>query len=536
MTFDFRNPDYAQEFKRRAENLKRIRENPEQVGVLKAYYRENIADFICDWGMTSDPRNAERGLPVVIPFVLFPRQREWIEWLLARWIGQESGLTEKSRDMGISWLSIAAACSICLFYDDLNIGFGSRKEEYVDKIGDPKSLFYKARQFMSLLPPEFSGGWNDKTDSSHMLIKFPNTSSTLTGEAGDNIGRGNRASIYFKDESAFYERPQLIDAALSQTSNCKIDISTPNGSGTPFYQKRFSGKISVFTFHWKQDPRKDQAWYDKQCDELDPVTVAQEIDIDYNASVSGITIPGKYVQAAVNLHESMGLQPSGAIRCGLDVADEEGNDFNVLATLKGTVVTGLESWGGVDTTETGNKAMALAREERAQYVNFDSIGVGAGVRGATKMSSILFNPVAVSESPTLGNVLNSPKKLNRDHYMNLRAQLWWEMRIRCERAFEHVTGKKLWALDDMVSIPNHPQLIAELSQPLHEYTDGGKIQIESKKKMKKRGVNSPNYADAVLLGFVKPAARVKSQKAEQAAAATAPSARRRANKSSRGWT
>lgn len=536
MTFDFRNPDYGPVFKRRAENLTRIRENPESVATLKHYYRDNIADFICDWGMTSDPRNAEIGLPVVIPLLLFPRQREWVQWVLDRWRGQQSGLTEKSRDMGISWLSIATACSICLFHDDLNIGFGSRKEDYVDKIGDPKSLFYKARQFMQLLPPEFNGGWNDRKHSSHMLIKFPGTDSALTGEAGDNIGRGNRTSIYFKDESAFYERPQLIDAALSQTSNCKIDISTPNGSGTPFFQKRFGGKINVFTFHWKQDPRKDQAWYDKQVDELDAVTVAQEIDIDYNASVEGICIPGKYVQAAVNLHQALGLSASGAKRCGLDVADEEGGDENVICCVHGTVVQELEPWNGVDTHETAMKAQAFARDCGATHVNYDAIGVGAGVRGSSKTSTIPFFPVVVSESPTMGEVINSPKVFNRDYYLNLRAQLHWELRIRCERAYQHANGVKQWALDDMVSIPNHPQLISEMSQPLVEYTDGGKIQIESKKKMKRRGISSPNYLEAVLMAFAPVMTkRIQAQKKQTASSGTGIQAQRRSSKA-RGWT
>ena len=37
---------------------------------------------------------------------------------------------------------------------------------------------------------------------------------------------------------------------LSQTSNCKIDVATPNGNGNPFYNQRHSGKVTVFTFHW----------------------------------------------------------------------------------------------------------------------------------------------------------------------------------------------------------------------------------------------------------------------------------------------
>lgn len=50
------------------ERLQRIRQNPEILPVLKQFYRTNPAQFIIDWGMTTDPRNIDYGLPVTIPF------------------------------------------------------------------------------------------------------------------------------------------------------------------------------------------------------------------------------------------------------------------------------------------------------------------------------------------------------------------------------------------------------------------------------------------------------------------------------------
>lgn len=90
-----------------------------------------------------------------------------------------------------------------------------------------------------------------------MRILFPETESAMTGEAGDGIGRGDRTSFYIVDESAFLERPYLADASLSATTNCRQDISTPNGMANSFAERRHSGKIDVFTFHWRDDPRKD---------------------------------------------------------------------------------------------------------------------------------------------------------------------------------------------------------------------------------------------------------------------------------------
>ncbi len=506
--FDFKEPDYTRVFKERLDRLKKIRSNPECIPDLKLFYRENIGQFTNDWACTYDPRNVERKLPAVIPFILFEAQHDWMLWLRERWNNGEDGLTEKSRDMGVTWLSVAAATEFFLFQPAVSIGFGSRKEQLVDRIGDADSIFEKIRVYLRLIPKEFlpcgvpdgEGErrlYSEKLDANYMKIRNIENGSIITGEAGDNIGRGGRKSIYFKDESAFYDRPEKIDAALSQTSNCKVDISTPNGVGNPFHQKRVSGALDIFTFHWTKDPRKDEKWYQKQVAVLDPITVAQEIDIDYTASKAGVVIPGKWVQAAINLHENMGLSPSGVTRLGLDVADEEGRDDNVSVTVTGTVVGEIESWKDCDTSQTARRAGALAQSNMAEFVNYDSIGVGAGIRGPSKSIPIPFFGVATSSKKLRGNVIDNSEKLNKDHYENLRAQLWWEMRIRCQRAWLNQNGKKQFSLDEMVSLPNHPQLIAELSMLTYEYTDAGKIKIQSKKELTK----SPNFADAVLLAF-----------------------------------
>lgn len=227
--FDFRKPDYTAVFEWRMERLERIRKAPEMLPALREFYRTNPAQFIIDWGMTTDPRNLDYGLPATIPFLLFPRQEEWINWIMDRRGNRENGLTEKSREMGLSWTSVGLACSLCLFNKDMVIGFGSRKEMYVDSTSDPKSLFWKARKFIELLPVEFRGGWNEKKHSRFMEVEFPESGAIIKGEAGDNIGRGDRTTLYFVDESAFLKRPLLIDAALSQTTRCRIDLSSVNG-------------------------------------------------------------------------------------------------------------------------------------------------------------------------------------------------------------------------------------------------------------------------------------------------------------------
>lgn len=515
--FDFKNPDYVQVFEWRAERLRRLRSTPGAIDAMKLFYRDNPAQFIIDWGMTFDPRNVERKLPASIPFLLFPKQEEWIHWFMDRWQSQEPGITEKTRDMGMSWLTVGLADTVCLFNQGVVAGFGSRKEEYVDKIGSPKSLFWKARMFLSLLPVEFRGGWDVNKHAPHMRILFPDTDSAITGESGDGIGRGDRTSFYIVDESAFLERPQLVDASLSATTNCRQDISTPNGMGNPFAQKRHGGKIKVFTFHWRDDPRKDEAWYAKQVEELDAVTVAQEIDINYSASVEGVLIPSAWIQAAIGAHLKLGIEPTGGRRGALDVADE-GIDKNAFAGRHGIVLEYLESWSGKggDIYETVVKSFAICEEREYPGFDYDADGLGAGVRGDARVinearkdagkSHIADNPFRGSGAVFDPEGQMVKKRLNKDFFKNAKAQAWWGLRIRFQNTYRAVIEGMEFDPDEIISIsPDLPELAAltmELSQPTYTINEVGKVVVDKKPD----GTKSPNLADAVMICY-QPATR-----------------------------
>ena len=516
--FNFKEPDYMQVFEWRMERLQRIRQDPQLLPVLKAFYKDNPAQFIIDWGMTVDPRNVERGLPARIPFLLFPKQEEWIQWFVERWRNAEPGITEKTRDMGMSWLTVGMASSLCLFNRGVFAGFGSRKEEYVDKIGSPKSLFDKARNFISLLPAEFRGGWSVKQHAPHMRILFPDTDSAMTGEAGDGIGRGDRTSFYIVDESAFLERPHLVDASLSATTNCRQDVSTPNGMANSFAERRHGGKIKVFTFHWRDDPRKDDAWYAKQVENLDPVTIAQEIDINYNASVEGVLIPSAWVQAAIDAHEKLGIQPTGQRMGALDIADE-GKDTNAFTTRHGFLLEDVEEWSGKgdDIFGTVQKAFMLCDTERLELFRYDADGLGAGARGdarvineqrkAERQRQITATPFRGSGSPSnpddeaVPSQDGQPGRLNKDFFANAKAQGWWSLRTRFQKTYRAVVEGMAYDPDDIISISGsiekRSKLISELSQPTYSINGVGKVVVDKKPD----GTKSPNLADSVMIAY-----------------------------------
>lgn len=522
--FDFRKPDYSEVFAWRAERLERIRANPAAIPGLLAYYRDNPAQMITDWGCTADPRNVERNLPAVIPFILFPRQEEWVEWCMRHWKEQEPGPTVKSRDMGLSWLTMGLACCMAITRDDLVIGFGSRKEEYVDKIGSPKSLFHKGRMFVNLLPPELRGGFNLKSTAPHMRLMFPTTSSAIIGEAGDGIGRGDRASVYFVDESAFLERPQLVEASLSQTTNCRIDISTPNGPNNPFAEKVLGGKFDVFRFHWREDPRKDDLWYAKQCRNLDAVTVAQEIDINFSGSIDGALIPSEWVQAAIGAAEKLGLDMTGERSSALDVADK-GKDTCAQGRRNGLILDDLDEWRGTTTEDifgTTQRAFENCDKWQTSFLRFDSDGLGAGVRGDGRVlneqrveqrrreidtepfnggGAVVDKDLEFIKGYTDDDGQYHPGRTNGEFFDNFKAQCWWALRERFRMTFIAVTTGEIDSVDALISLdPGLPllsKLSAELSQPTYGKTSRGKVIVNKAPD----GMKSPNLADMVMMLF-----------------------------------
>lgn len=477
-SFDWIHPNYDAVYEERIKRIERMREHPEIVPRLWDYYASHPSNFIDDWGCTFDPRLAERGLRTVVPFVLFPKQREFLDWTYQRWKSREDGVVEKSRDMGVSWLTVSFAAWMMIFIPGTVVGFGSRKESYVDQIGNPASLFWKVREFINLLPKEFQPkGWDPAKHAPFMKIQNPSNGSFITGEAGDNIGRGNRTSIYFIDEAAFLEHPDAADAALSQTSNCRIYVSTPNGTGNPFYRKAHDGKTKKFVFDWRDDPRKDEAWYDRQKQTLDPVVLAQEVDRSYTASVSNAFIPGEMVTAAARKGPA-DIIPYGPIMVGVDVA-RFGDDKSVITFRQGRVVMRQIVFGKADVVDVAGRVKDAVKShpEGVDQIAVDSIGIGAGVADILRRD---FGDLVVD--------VNSSLRINDGENYNLRSRMWRDMRE--------------W-MKNGASIPNDPDLTTDLTALQYKYR-GGELLIEAKDDAKKRGIKSPDRADSLALTFAYP--------------------------------
>ena len=530
-------PDYVKLFAWRQQQLIQFVQDPKLLEGAKEFYRTKPAEFIEDWCDTYDPRNAgKEGMMTRMPFILFRRQKEMIEFLMALLEGDENGLIEKCRDMGATWVACAFSIWLWLFWPDVTIGWGSRKEILVDRMGVIDSIFEKLRALVDGLPKEFlPEGYVRKAHAGYMRLINPANGSVIVGEAGDNIGRGGRTRIFFKDESAFYERPEMIQAALDDNTRVQVDISSVNGSGNVFHNRRKAGvewipgkpvvsdKTNVFVMDWRDHPAKDNDWYVKRKkkardDGLEHL-FASEVDRKYEASTLGILIKPEWVQAALGLFEDYGIETSGKKKGGLDVADDTvAGDNNTFIYMHGNQVEGAWSWGGMDTHETAGIAVGKCREKSCQEMHYDAIGVGAGITGAVNdlerekelpqgleifawiASGKIDEPYEYVDPPKEGDTLNHEGPLNRDFFMNWKAQAWWRVRKMFFKAWLIRQGKSK-DFENAISISREidpdqlRQLLSELSQPIRKNTTSGKMTVD-----KSPGVTrSPNLADGTVI-------------------------------------
>lgn len=216
-------------------------------------------------------------------------------------------------------------------------------------------------------------------------------------------------------------------------------------------------------------------------------------------------IKPSWIAAAEDAHIELGFTPSGRKRIGFDVADE-GEDRNALTFAHGSVVLDVEEWSKGDVIESSNRVNLYSDRIGADQIVYDSIGVGAGVKAQLKRVAKTrvdgFNAGAGVFKPERDYMAG---KKNKDMFSNLKAQAWWMVRDRFYNTWRAIEHGEKFPDDQLISlsssIKNIDYLKAELSRPRVDYDKNGRVKVESKKDMKKRGIPSPNMADSLIMAF-----------------------------------
>ena len=279
------------------------------------------------------------------------------------------------------------------------------------------------------------------------------------------------------DEKVF----EVAEGALSTEGAFVIMCSNPTRSSGYFFDSHHKMRDRWACLHWSCI---DSDLVSRQYIEDMSKKYGADTDI-YRVRVLGdfpqgdvdTIIPLEMLTAA----QARDVEPISSFRpvWGLDVA-RFGTCRTALAKRQANVLLEpVKSWWKRDLMEvTGiiaHEYEETASDKRPAEILVDSIGLGAGVVDRLGELGIPVRGVNVGETASSGQ------------WNRLRDELWW-------RAREWFDSKE-------VVIPEDDTLVGQLSTVRYKYLSTGKIQVEGKDEMQKRGVDSPDEADSFILTF-----------------------------------
>ncbi len=502
------------EIDRRAKRYRKLQDNMElQHAVIRhcagadgTSTTQGMVDFVKDWTWSADPRRAAEGLPAFLPMCIWPEQIRFIEWTMARLDNQESGLCEKYRGAGASYLFACIMVGLWLFRPGFMGAFSSRKLDLADKLGDPDSLLEKCRIVLRGLPPWLRPvGYRESIHARYCLLENPETGGIIKAEGGSDIGRGGRQMMRVLDEFAAMEFPDRVQSACVESQASLFYLSTPRGPENAFSVLRHSGDVPVIALTWRGDPRCDDEWYSTQIKKFGKRIVRQEIDLDYTVSDSMSAVQAEWIQSAVWRRTRPEIFRRGAIVAALDVADSGGAE-NSLCIRQCQTIVHLEGWTASNLNETAHRAAEVCERFGAEVLVYDKVGIGAGI-GA--MLTTLEKPYNFEVrglnwgEPAFGEPLpDAPEEMPEDRFINLRAQLWWAMRVRFEHTFLSAVGAEVYPEEATLEIPNDAELISQLPMLHWQRVSSGKLKLESKDSARRRGIKRLDRADSLAMSLV----------------------------------
>jgi len=165
---------------------------------------------------------------------------------------------------------------------------------------------------------------------------------------------------------------------------------------------------------------------------------------------------------------------------GVDVA-RFGDDRSVLCIREGDCLVDLMKWEKLDTQQLAGRVIDVANSRNPDAIFVDGVGVGGGV--VDRLRALRARVIEVNAGAKAGQ---------EDRYANKRAEMWGRMR-------EWLRSRAMISHHDI-------ELAAELTGPFYSFDASNRILLEKKEDMKKRGLRSPDLADALALTFSEPVA------------------------------
>lgn len=189
------------------------------------------------------------------------------------------------------------------------------------------------------------------------------------------------------------------------------------------------------------------------------------------------------------------------LHIGVDVA-RFGDDKTVITPRISAKVFEFRKYTKKSTMETAGNVIKCCRDYMSQFphikrclIKVDDSGVGGGV------TDRLNEVIREEKLPCTVIPVNNGDSAADGYYFNLGAQIWGNIKELLENNFSNnLQGKQ----DVQIELPHDEEMIKQLSVRKYHMTSKGKIQLESKEDMKKRGLGSPDTADSLSLALYEP--------------------------------
>lgn len=204
--------------------------------------------------------------------------------------------------------------------------------------------------------------------------------------------------------------------------------------------------------------------------------------------------------SVLNKLKQADIDAAKTLHVGVDVA-RFGDDKTVITPRISTKVFEFRKYVKKSTMETAGYVLMCCKEYMKKFphlknciVKVDDSGVGGGVTDRLK------EVVKAERLPIKVIPVNNGESATDEYYFNLGGQLWGHIKELLEVNFSNnMQGKEV-----EIELPNDAEMIKQLSVRKYHMTSKGKIQLESKDDMKKRGLGSPDVADSLALCLYEP--------------------------------
>ncbi|MCK9600629.1 MAG: hypothetical protein M0R66_02510 [Candidatus Omnitrophica bacterium] len=178
--------------------------------------------------------------------------------------------------------------------------------------------------------------------------------------------------------------------------------------------------------------------------------------------------------------------PDSSLVLGVDVSRSKAGDKNTAYAFRDGVLRFIDSWNEPNAINTANHIHRLAVENLAVEVRIDGVGLGGPIADYVR-------EVAQREGAhyEIIEILGGDRSPDPKRWYNFRAWMYWHFKERLSRGEIDLDVEDDKLQEQLLGI--------EIKKRL---SGNDTLLLESKEEMRKRGVSSPDHADAAIYAAI----------------------------------